>query len=86
VRKGPPPLPMRLIAPIVVVSTIVVFVTGVLLLIDGPSDRDQFLQLHKVSFIVWVVFAGLVLAIAFTGQFGAWTAPGAIPHHHHHAG
>ncbi len=26
--------------------------------------------------------AGLVLAIALIGHFGAWTAPGAFPHHH----
>jgi uncharacterized membrane protein len=58
-RKGPPPLAMRLIAPIVVVSTVVMLVSGVLLLIDGPSSRDQYLELHKVSCIVWVVFVGL---------------------------
>ena len=54
--KGPPWLPLRLIAPIVVVTTVGVFVTGVVLLIVGPGDRSTWLLLHKVFFIVWVVF------------------------------
>jgi hypothetical protein len=45
----------------VVASTVVVFVSGILLLIDGPGSRQQFLTLHKVSFIVWLVFTGLHL-------------------------
>ena len=58
-RKGPPALVLRLIGPIVVLSTVVVFATGVALLIVGPSHRDPWLLLHKVSFIVWVVFMSL---------------------------
>jgi len=56
---GPPELIMRTTAPLVVASTVVVFVSGVLLLADGPRSRDQFLSLHKVSFIVWLVFTAL---------------------------
>lgn len=55
-RKGPPELALRLIAPIVVLSTVGVFLTGIGLLIVGPTDRNPMLLLHKVSFIVWVVF------------------------------
>jgi hypothetical protein len=55
-RKGPPALPLRLIAPIVVLSTLVVFVSGVALLLVGPSSRDTLLPIHKDSFIVWGVF------------------------------
>lgn len=57
--KGPPPLPLRAIAPMVVLSTVVVFITGVLLLLQGPSSRGRWLLVHKVSFIVWAVFCGL---------------------------
>jgi hypothetical protein len=57
--KGPPELILRLIGPIVVLTTVVVFVTGVVLLFTGPSHRDPWLMLHKVSFIVWVVFMSL---------------------------
>lgn len=58
-RKGPPPLTLRAIAPMLVISTVAVFVTGLLLLFGGASSKDQYLEVHKVSFIVWVVFAAL---------------------------
>ena len=52
--KGPPEPLMRLTAPIVVASTVVVFATGILLLIAGPSGRGQYLFLHKASFVIWL--------------------------------
>jgi hypothetical protein len=57
--KGPPPLPLRLIAPIVVISTVVVLASGVALLFAGPSSRGTLLPIHKLSFIVWLAFTGL---------------------------
>jgi hypothetical protein len=59
VRKGPPEIALRLIAPMVVISTVAVFATGIGLIIVGPADRNPMLLLHKVSFIVWVVFTSL---------------------------
>jgi hypothetical protein len=58
-RKGPPPLPLRLIAPIVVLSTLVVFASGVALLFIGPSSRGTLLPIHKLSFFVWVAFTAV---------------------------
>jgi hypothetical protein len=58
-RKGPPETWLRLIAPIIVLSTMIVFVTGVILLFVGPADRGQLVLIHKVSFIVWGVFTAL---------------------------
>jgi hypothetical protein len=58
-HEGPPAASLRAIAPIMVLSTIVVFATGVALLFAGPSSRDTLLPIHKDSFIVWVVFTGL---------------------------
>ncbi len=52
--KGPPEPLMRLTAPIVVASTLVVFATGILLLIVGPSGRGQYLFLHRASFVIWL--------------------------------
>ena len=52
--KGPPEPLMRLTAPIVVASTLVVFATGILLLIVGPNGRGQYLFLHKASFVIWL--------------------------------
>ncbi len=59
---GPPLLPLRLLAPVLVATTIAVFVTGVLLLAIGHKS-DTLLEIHKVSFIVWgVMFAAHFLA------------------------
>ena len=58
--KGPPLLPLRLMAPVLVASTIAVLVTGVLLLAAGHNS-DTVLTLHKASFIVF----GVVFAVHF---------------------
>jgi hypothetical protein len=58
-KKGPPETAMRLIAPLVVLSTLVVFASGIALMFAGPSGRGQFLLIHKASFVVWGVFTGL---------------------------
>jgi hypothetical protein len=130
--KGPPMAALRAMGPVVVLSTLVVFITGVWLLVVGPRSRSTPLLLHKVSFFAWLAFMGLhvlahlpalghslqavrigaersgtqisgvrsgatgrwialsgalvggaVLAIVLIPQFGVWTAPGALPHHHH---
>jgi hypothetical protein len=129
--KGPPMPALRAMGPVVVLTTLVVFISGVVLLFNGPRGRGTLTELHKVSFIVWLVFmaihilahlpalgrslravriaegsgldvdaghagaagrwialagaivAGAVLAVMLIPHFGAWTAPGALPHHHH---
>jgi hypothetical protein len=58
-RKGAPETVLRLIGPLVVVSTLVVFVSGVVLLFVGPADRGQLVLIHKVSFFVWIAFTAL---------------------------
>jgi hypothetical protein len=55
---GPPLLPLRLMAPVLVATTIAVFVTGVLLLVAGHKS-GTLLEVHKVSFIVWGVMFGV---------------------------
>jgi hypothetical protein len=70
--KGPPMLPLRLLAPLVVASTIAVFATGIALLIHGP--RDGFvLGLHKASFIVWGV-ATAIHVLAYVWRIPALAA------------
>jgi hypothetical protein len=124
--KGPPLTLLRLIAPVVVLTTVIVFASGIVLMFDGPANRGQWLLIHKVSFIVWIAFTalhvvghlpglptslravrphsgptgvtpggagrwialtgalvgGLVLAIVLIPDFAAWTAHGALHHHH----
>jgi hypothetical protein len=60
-RVGPPPALLRVIAPMVVLSTVVVLASGVVLLLAGPSSRDTLLPVHKISFFVWAAFAGVHL-------------------------
>jgi hypothetical protein len=57
--KGPPVTPMRLLAPLVVLSTVVVFGSGVALLFAGPSSRATLFPIHKLSFFAWLAFVGL---------------------------
>lgn len=86
-RKGPPELVLRLIGPLVVLTTVVVFATGVGLIFAGPNHRDPWLMLHKVSFIAWLVFTGLhvlghlpAVARAFgIGRRGSEQLAGAAP-------
>ena len=52
VAKGPPQLALRALAPLLVATTAMIFVTGVWLLLLGHHS-DQVLMLHKVAFIVW---------------------------------
>ena len=57
-RKGPPGLPLRLLAPLLVIATVVVFATGVALLALGRRS-DTLVEVHKVSFIVWGAAFGI---------------------------
>lgn len=58
VRKGPPPIALRMLAPGIVLSTLALFGTGVALLLAGPpSDTLRFA--HKLSFIVWFALMAL---------------------------
>jgi hypothetical protein len=69
-RKGPPPLALRVLAPLVVASTLVVFASGVALLFIGPSSRGTLFPIHKDSFFVWL---GLV-ALHLVGHLPAMPA------------
>jgi hypothetical protein len=53
VAKGPPRLVLRVLGPVVVLSTIAVLGTGVALL-HTHGRSDAWLTLHQGSFVVWV--------------------------------
>ena len=85
-EKGPPVLPLRLLAPVVVASTVAVFATGVSLLVRGPG-QGILLGLHKASFIVWLVVTAIhvlahlprVLRLAGgDGRAGGAAVPGSL--------
>jgi hypothetical protein len=67
---GPPPLALRMLGPLVVLSTLAVLTTGVLLVLIGQSSSRQtvtsllgqrvdLITLHQASFAVWAVATGL---------------------------
>ena len=58
--KGPPPPVLRFAGPVVIVSTVAVFATGIAALTVGRSAR-WILEAHKASFIVW--FAAMTLHV-----------------------
>jgi hypothetical protein len=58
VRKGPPHLFLRLLAPGVVLTTLALFGTGVALLVAGPPSNTLMFA-HKLSFIAWVALMTL---------------------------
>jgi hypothetical protein len=62
VANGPPLLPLRVVAPLLVSATVALFTSGVLLLAAGHKT-GSLLQIHKVSAIAWAaVFAVHFLA------------------------
>jgi hypothetical protein len=58
-HEGPPAALLRAMGPIVVISTVIVFASGVALLFVGPSSRNTLLPIHKVTFFVWLAFMAL---------------------------
>jgi hypothetical protein len=55
-RAGPPRLMLRLIAPIVVISTVALFVTGLELWAFGLRFGSVWVAAHKLSFVIWLPF------------------------------
>ena len=57
-RKGPPWLPLRLLAPVLIVSTVTLIGSGIGLWAYG-HDAGGLLFLHKASFVVWIAVSGV---------------------------
>lgn len=57
--KGPPADYLRVLGPLVVLTTVVVFASGVALLLVGPSSRGSLLPIHKISFFVWIAVTAI---------------------------
>ena len=52
-EKGPPPTVLRLLGPFVALTTIILFASGILLLLGPTAWRPDMSLLHKASFVVW---------------------------------
>jgi hypothetical protein len=57
-RRGAPPLVLRVIGPLVLLSSLAVIGTGIALLVERDGS-DTWLTLHQASFIVWISVTGL---------------------------
>ena len=59
VRKGPPPVVLRLLGPLVIMTTFLVIATGVALLVAGGGHLLG--PAHKISFVLW--FAAMAIHV-----------------------
>lgn len=58
-KRGAPPTALRVLAPLVVFTSLAVFATGVALLAEGPEGSGTLRGLHKASFIAWIAVTSL---------------------------
>lgn len=54
VRRGPPRLPLRVLAPLLVVMTLLVIGSGIALVVTGPTQAGPLLPLHNLSVLFWL--------------------------------
>jgi hypothetical protein len=73
VGKGPPHPILRVLGPLVVLSSLAVLGTGIGLIYAGPAHRQPLLTLHQASFIGWfAVTAVHVLGHALDAGSTTW--------------
>jgi hypothetical protein len=71
-QKGPPPTLLRMLGPVVVLSTVLLLASGVALLFFTATWQQRMLTLHKASFILWfgAMTVHVVAHIVETAQLG----------------
>jgi hypothetical protein len=82
---GPPQLLMRLLAPIVVISTVAIFATGIELWLFGLRFGSIWVEAHKLSFAIWLPATAVHVlghlsrtSRASAAEFSVSSPPGAI--------
>ncbi|HEX4202932.1 MAG TPA: hypothetical protein VHZ51_01770 [Ktedonobacteraceae bacterium] len=73
VRSGPPRLPLRLLAPLLLVTTLLVVGSGIGLVVTGPAQAGLFLPLHSLSVVLWLSLIAIHV-VAYLGQALRWVA------------
>src|SRR6266516_6574694 len=87
VRRGPPRLALRVLAPLLIATTLVVIGSGIGLVVTGPAQAGPLLPMHNLSVLVWLpmiaihVFAYIwrtprLVADDWSKQSGRSLAPG----------
>jgi hypothetical protein len=76
VRRGPPHPLLRLIGPLIIVTTVVLLGSGIWLIRVSPENADLPLKVHQGSFIVWFGLTALHVIghvrETFSLAFGDW--------------
>ncbi len=54
VRRGPPRLALRVLAPLLLVTTLVVIGSGIGLVVTSPEQAGLLLPMHNLSVLVWL--------------------------------
>ena len=62
-RAGPPAWVPRLLAPVIVLSTVGLFGSGIMLWALGPAGKDPWSAIHKLSFVLWASSTGIHVLI-----------------------
>jgi len=87
VRRGPPRLVLRILAPLLIATTLVVIGSGIGLVVTGPVQAGLLLPLHNISVLFWLsmiaihVFAYIwrtprLVTDDWRKQYGRSLAPG----------
>jgi len=63
-RAGPPHPLLRMLGPLVMLSTVVLMASGVALWLGGPQDRTLF-RIHQLTFVAWFAFIALHVVAHF---------------------
>lgn len=89
-RAGPPPMPLRVLGPLVVVGTLAVLGSGLALIALGQAggravlftvlgQRVDALTIHQATFVVWAVVTGLHCLGRLVPAFRLLTARNPLP-------
>lgn len=72
-EKGPPHPLLRMLGPVVILSSLAVLGTGLGLIAVGPAHREPLLTLHQASFVIWLVAMSVhVLGHILDGSRTTW--------------
>ena len=74
VAAGPPPILRRLLAPLVMITTVGLLGTGIILMLQGPASVGRISFLHKGFFIAWFAVMALHVLIHVSGSLRAVAA------------
>ena len=61
VRSGPPRLPLRVLAPLLLVTTLAVVGSGIGLVVAGPAQAGLLRPLHSLSVVLWLALIAALL-------------------------